>query len=195
MRRILPHVGLAVFSLYILLPFAWTLRTSVVPEKLAYAPALFPSLTFDNYLSIISRGFGGALANSLILAGGSTLLALPFAASIAYAFARFNTGGKSARFIVLATQMLPAVVLVLPVFSIFRDIGMTNSLYGLIIVYASLNLPFLTWILLGFFEGIPSDLESAAMVDGATPLQAFLMIVQAYSASSWLGTSSFLPSC
>lgn len=183
MRRILPHLGLALFSLYILLPALWALRTSLVPEGLSYAPQLLPTVTLENYHNVLmNKKFGAALSHSLILAGGSTLLALPFAAMVAYAFARFTTGGRTARFLVLATQMLPAVVLVLPVFTIFRGAGLTNNLYGLILVYAALNLPFLTWILLGFFEALPPDLEAAAMIDGATPFQAFVRIVLPLSA-------------
>ncbi|RVB43715.1 carbohydrate ABC transporter permease, partial [Mesorhizobium sp. M7A.F.Ca.CA.002.03.1.1] len=74
-------------------------------------------------------------------------------------------------------QMLPPVALVLPTFTLFRSLELSNSLTGLIIVYAALNLPFLTWILMGFFEGIPVDLEWAAMTDGATAWGAFWRIV------------------
>jgi multiple sugar transport system permease protein len=77
----------------------------------------------------------------------------------------------------LATQMLPAVALVLPAFAMLRTVGLTNSLFGLTLVYAALNLPFLTWILMGFFEGIPVDLEWAAMTDGATAWGAFWHVV------------------
>lgn len=183
MRRFLPHIGLILFSVYILLPAFWVLRTSIIPEGLSYSTAVFPELTLENYSKVIfERKFGSALFNSLVLAGGSTLLALPFAAMVAYSFARYSTGGKTSRFLVLATQMLPAIVLILPVFTVFRGIGLTNNLLGLVLVYSALNLPFLTWILLGFFEGLPQDLESAAMIDGATPIQTFIRIVLPLSA-------------
>jgi multiple sugar transport system permease protein len=94
-----------------------------------------------------------------------------------YAFARYRTGGQASRFLVLATQMLPPVALVLPVFIIFRSAGLTNSVLGLVIVYGALNLPFLTWILMGFFEGVPVELEWAAMTDGATVWGAFWRVV------------------
>ena len=94
-----------------------------------------------------------------------------------FAFARFRTGGQISRFIVLATQMLPPVAIVLPVFALFRLAGLTNSVTGLVIAYAAINLPFLTWILMGFFEGVPVELEWAAMTDGATAWGAFWRIV------------------
>jgi multiple sugar transport system permease protein len=178
-RRLLPHLVLVAFSLYILLPLLWVLRTSFVPEAAAYAPSLFPSFTFGNYASLFSENsdFSSSYVNSLVAAGGATLIALPFAAMTGYAFARFRLGGLAGRFMVLATQMLPPVALVLPVFTLFRAVGLTNSVLGLVIVYAALNLPFLSWILMGFFEGVPGDLEGAAMIDGATPWGAFWRVV------------------
>ena len=94
-----------------------------------------------------------------------------------YAFARFQTSGRFGRFLVLSLQMLPPVALVLPAFAILRSMELTQSLTGLTIVYAALNIPFLAWILMGFFEGIPVDLEWAAMTDGTTAWGAFWRIV------------------
>ena len=176
--RALLHVGLVLVCIVILLPPLWVLRTSFVPESQAYATDLLPSVTLENYAGLLTRNkFSLFYLNSVVVALGSVLLALPFAAMTGYAFARFGTGGRLARFVVLATQMLPPVALVLPVFAIFRAMGLTNSVSGLILAYAALNLPFLTWILMGFFEGVPIDLEWAAMTDGATAWSAFWRIV------------------
>ena len=177
-RQLWLHAGLCCFSLYILLPPLWVLRTSFVPEHLSYAPTLLPAFTLENYAGLLGEdGFTGPLLNSLVAATGATVLALPFAATTGYAFARFNTGGRGGRFVVLATQMLPPVALVLPVFALFRVIGLTNSVFGLVIAYGALNLPFLTWILMGFFEGVPVDLEWAAMTDGASSWGAFWRVL------------------
>src|SRR5262249_61497143 len=81
------------------------------------------------------------------------------------------------RFVILAAQMLPPVAIILPVFTLFRSFDLTNSVTGLVIAYAAINLPFLTWILMGFFEGVPVELEWAAQVDGATVWSAFWRIV------------------
>lgn len=178
MRKFGLHLGLVVVSLIILLPPLWVLRVSFLPEPLSYSTDLMPGFTTANYVGLFERNrFGTYYVNSLIVALGSVLLALPFAAGAGYAFARFRTGGALARFLVLATQMLPAVALVLPAFAILRGVGLTNSLMGLTLVYAALNLPFLTWILMGFFEGIPVDMEWAAQTDGATAWGAFWRIV------------------
>jgi len=178
MRRFAIHLGLIAVSLAILLPPLWVLRTSLVPESMAYSSQVLPELTVQNYVDLFTqKRFGTYYLNSLIVATCSVLLALPFAAMTGYAFARFRTGGRVARFAVLATQMLPPVAIVLPAFMLFRAVGLTNSVAGLTIAYAAMNLPFLIWILMGFFEGIPVDLEWAAQTDGATAWGAFWRIV------------------
>ena len=172
------HAGLLLMCAIIVLPPLWALRTSFVPEPQAYSTNAMPGFTLDNYATLLTRNkFSLFYVNSVVVALGSVVLALPFAAMTGYAFARFGTGGRFTRFLVLATQMLPPVALVLPAFAIFRTVGLTNSVPGLILVYSALNLPFLTWILMGFFKGIPIDLEWAAMTDGATAWGAFWRIV------------------
>lgn len=176
--KVFAHLALVVFSLYILLPLLWVLRTSLVPEARAYSAALFPSFTFGNYLRLFeAHDFGRTYLNSFLAAGGSTVFGVPIAAMTGFAFARFRTGGQGTRFMVLATQMLPPVALVLPIFTIFRAVGLTNSIFGIGLAYVGLNFPFMTWILMGFFEGVPVELEWAAMVDGATRWTAFWRVV------------------
>ncbi|HEX4768321.1 MAG TPA: carbohydrate ABC transporter permease [Lichenihabitans sp.] len=177
-RRLGSHIGLVLACALILLPPLWVLRTSFVPEPQTYSSDLMPGATLDNYVGLLTRNkFASFYLNSVIVALGSVVLALPFAAMTGYAFARFRTGGRLTRFAVLATQMLPPVALVLPTFAIFRAFGLTDSRLGLTLAYAALNLPFLTWILMGFFEGVPVDLEWAAMTDGTTAWGAFWRIV------------------
>lgn len=177
-RRALSHIGLVLACLIVLLPILWVFRTSLVPERASYATAIFPEITLDNYRTLFAeKNFGRNYLNSLIVAALSVVLSMPLAAMTGYAFARFRTGGRFARFATLASQMLPPVALALPVFMLYRVAGLTNSLTGLTLVYAAINLPFLTWILMGFFESIPEDLEGAAMTDGATRWGAFLRVV------------------
>ena len=171
------HLGLVFASLAVLLPILWVLRVSVVPASMSYSPTLFPEFSTENFTALFSGRYGQSYGNSLIVSTGSVILAMPFAVTMGYAFARFSTGGRLARFAVLATQMLPPVALVLPAFALFRGLGLTNSLAGLVLVYAAVNLPFLAWILMGFFKGIPIDLEWAALSDGCTPWSAFWRIV------------------
>jgi multiple sugar transport system permease protein len=180
--RILSHLLLAIFSLYILLPPLWVLRTSFVSDAGAYRLAVLPDVTLANYVKLfVKDAFALAYRDSFVAAAASTLLGLPIAAMTGYAFARYRTGGQASRFLILATQMLPPVALVLPTFGLFRVFGLTNSVSGLVIAYGAINLPFLTWIMMGFFEGVPIELEWAAMADGATVWGAFWRIVMPIS--------------
>jgi len=175
---VLTHAVLALFALYIALPPLWVLRTSFVPESNAYDLTVLPAFTLDNYKKLlVEDNFWLAYLDSLTAATVSTVLALPLGAMAGYAFARYRTGGQWSRFLILATQMLPPVAIVLPVFTLFRAADLTNSVTGLVVAYAAINLPFLTWIMMGFFEGVPVELEWAAMVDGATVWRAFWKIV------------------
>ncbi|MCX7888275.1 MAG: carbohydrate ABC transporter permease [Rhodobacteraceae bacterium] len=171
------HLGLIVACLAVLMPIVWVTRVAVVPASMSYSPGLLPQVSSENFEALFAGRFPRSYLNSLIVAAGSVILAMPFAVTLGYAFARFGTAGRVGRFSVLATQMLPPVALVLPAFAILRSLHLTDSLFGLTLVYAALNLPFLTWIMMGFFRGIPVDLEWAAMTDGATAAQAFRIVV------------------
>jgi len=101
---------------------------------------------------------------------------LPLATALAYVFARWNTGGVALRLGVLASQMLPPIILVLPLFGMFLTAGLMQSRLSLIIAHLTICLPFLSWMLVSFFEGDVARLEEAARVDGATRWQAFIKI-------------------
>lgn len=174
------HFLLIIFSLIIVLPILWTIRTSLAPEVLAYEmpPRYVFKPTIEHYLNIFRvNNFGLFFRNSLIISIGSTLLSVPIAAFGGYAFARYKSGGRPLQFAVIGTQMLPGVVLILPIFVIFTAIKLTDSLFGMVIAYMAFNLPFLVWILMGFFEGIPEDIEEAAAIDGLAPIGIILKIV------------------
>lgn len=174
------YVVLIFFSLMIALPVLWTLRTSFVNEVDAYAmpPRLFPSFTFDNYRELFGNdGFGEFLINSLIISLASTAMAVPIASLGGYAFARYKAGGNFLRFTVLATQMLPGVVLILPLFIVMSRLHLSDTYLGMTIAYLAFNLPFLIWIMTGFFASIPKDLDDAAAMDGLTPVQSFFRII------------------
>jgi len=171
---------LTLFSLIILLPVLWVVRTSFATELIAYEipPRFIFRPTLENYLELFKvNHFEVYFRNSLITALATTLISVPIAALGGYAFARYRTGGLPLQFGVLGTQMLPGIVLILPIFVLFKELGLTNTLYGLILAYMTFNLPFLVWILMGFFENIPKELEEAAWIDGASPSRAFFSVV------------------
>lgn len=177
-KQIIPHAILVVFSLVIVLPLLWIVRVSLTDKLTAYKiPPEIGTLGLMNYVDIFERyPFVTWFANSFIVAIASTMIALPLATAMAYSFARLNTGGALLRLGVLASQMLPPIILVLPLFGVFLLVGLTQSRIALIIAHLSISLPFLSWMLVSFFQGDMARLEEAARVDGATRWQAFFLV-------------------
>ena len=124
-KKIVPHVILAIFSLVILMPLIWILRVSLTDKLTAYKiPPEIGTLGLMNYIGIFEQyPFVSWFTNSFIVATASTMIALPLATAMAYAFARLNTGGALLRLGVLASQMLPPIILVLPLFGVFLLVG------------------------------------------------------------------------
>ena len=179
------YLVLIAFSLGVLLPVLWIFRTSLASKIIIFKipPEWLFKPIIENYTWLFTRlNFLLYMRNSLIIALVSTTLAIPAAFVAAYAFNRFNTGGKLLQFGTLGSQMLPPIVLVLPIFVIFRNWGLQNSLWSLIFVYLTFNLPFLIWLLVGFLEGIPRELEEAALIDGASRITVIFRIVFPLSA-------------
>ncbi len=169
---------LITFSASLVLPLLWVLRTSLTNKLNAYRlPPEWTPPIFDNFVDIfVEHPFDKFFLNSIIIAVGSTAIALPLATMLAYAFCRFNTGGVGLRISVLASQMLPPVILVLPLFSVFMTVELINNHLGIILAHVTINLPFLAWMLVSFFEGDARQVEEAARVEGANRLQAFLYV-------------------
>lgn len=136
--------------------------------------------------------FGGQLLNSFIIAGVSTVLSLLFAVLAAYAFSRFNIPGKDdLLFFILSQRMLPAVVVTVPIFLMYRQLGLYDTHLGMILLYTSFNLSFAVWLLKGFIDEIPREYEEAALVDGYTRLQAFRKVVLPQAATGIAATTVF----
>ena len=193
---LLPHAVLIAFSAAILLPLLWLLRVALTDKTTAYKiPPEWGQASIGNFVEIFTGyPFFNYFVNSVTVAIGATVVALPLAAAIAYAFARYNTGGMSLRLVVLSSQMLPPVILVLPLFTLFLKAQLLNSLAGLIIAHLTISLPFLAWLLVAFFDRNIALIEEAARVDGATRLQTFLRITLPVAAPGILaaGLLSFI---
>ncbi|GAB2174673.1 carbohydrate ABC transporter permease [Dongia sp. agr-C8] len=175
--NLIAHAVLTACALWIALPLLWVLRNSFVPEAQSTSLDLPTAFTLENYVQLLVEDrFWRAAANSLAAAALSTLLAFPFAATLGYALARYRSTGQVGRFMLLLLQLLPPIAMVLPVVALFLVVDFTDPLVGLVIAYAAVNLPFLTWVLIGFFERVPVELEWAAMSDGATAWGAFWRI-------------------
>jgi multiple sugar transport system permease protein len=177
-----PWMWVAVFAIVVfcLFPFYWLVNTSLkTGSDLSSSALLPPNPTLKNFDSIFSdSNFTAALRNSAIVSLFTTVFALMVGAFCAYALARLKLRGK---FIILAIILsittFPQITIAAPIFKLWRDIGLFNTIPGLIIPYLTFALPLATYILVSFFREIPKDLEEAALVDGATNFEAFRKVV------------------
>lgn len=136
--------------------------------------------------------FTRRLTNSLIIAGGSTFFSVTLGLFAAYAFSRFDLPGKGdLLFFILSTRMLPAVVVAVPLFLLFRQVGLHDTHLGMIILYTVFNLSLSTWLLKGFIDEIPKEYEEAAMVDGYSRWQSFFKIVFPQTSTGLAATTVF----
>jgi multiple sugar transport system permease protein len=132
------------------------------------------------------------LKNSLIVAGVSTVTSVVLGLFAAYAFSRFDIKGKDdLLFFILSTRMLPAVVITIPLFLMYRQLGLHDTYLGMILLYTVFNLSFSVWLLKGFIDEIPREYEEAALVDGYTRLQAFFKIVLPQAVTGIAATTVF----
>ena len=166
--------------LFCLFPFYWLINTSLKTGPDLSTSSLFPpNPTLDNFESIFKdSNFTNALKNSAIVALVTTALALIVGSFCAYALARLRIRFKFAILaIVLTITTFPQITIAAPIFKLWRDIGLYNTIPGLVIPYLTFALPLAIYILTSFFREIPRDLEEAALVDGATNFQAFYKVV------------------
>ncbi|MBC2884382.1 carbohydrate ABC transporter permease [Ochrobactrum sp. CM-21-5] len=177
------HRGaILLYVLFALFPLFWLLKVSVTPNDLLYSEGvrLWPSrTTFEHFGHVLNHSsFPLFFRNSMIVSGATAVIVTLLASLSGYALSRFNFRGKYwIVALMLLTQMFPLVMLIAPIYKIMAPLGLTNSLIGLIIVYSAFNVPFATFLMQSFFDGIPKDLEEAAKIDGATQFMAFRQII------------------
>jgi multiple sugar transport system permease protein len=182
--------------LLIAFPLLWMLITSVKPaaELFSAPPTLLPgTITFEHYARVLQdTPFLQYFANSMILATSTTLVVIVIAVLGAYSLVRFAYPGRETlASLVLFTYLLPSVVLISPLYLMLVSIGLANTLGSLIVAYTTFSLPYALWLLRSFMAGIPQDLESAAMVDGASRMGAFVDVVLPQAMPGIISTALF----
>lgn len=195
------RVFLTFLMLFTVLPMAWMILTSVKSQFAAmqYPPQWWPSEpTLNNYFKLldptnrIGREFLRYFWNSFYVSLLTTILGVIVAVPAAYAFSRFRFPGRTFLFFsVLVRNMFPAVVFLMPLFLLMRWMGLVNTHGSLILTYLTFGLPLSIWLLKGFYDNIPIQLEQAARIDGATRFQAFILIVMPLSSPGIIATSIF----
>ena len=176
LRYCLAIVVLVIF----LFPIYWLFMISFkTPEEIfAHPPVWVPeSLQLANYRVLFKDGDADTVLNSFIIATVSTILSMVLGTMCAYSIARFRTGGNFFSDWVLSNRMIPPIVIVFPVFLLFVTLGWVDTFQGLIILYTAFNLPYVIWMMRGYIQDIPLELEESALVDGCTRWQVFVRVV------------------
>lgn len=178
--QILESLVMLIVAIIILFPILWMVLTAFKPTIDVYKYSVFFTPTIDNFREVFGERWqiGTKVANSLIIAVGTVGIAIPVAVCAAYAFSRLQFRFKRALFQwILLTQFIPAVVIVLPFYIMFRNLNLLDTYAALIIVDLAIVLPYAIWTIKGFIDAIPNETEEAALVDGATRLQLIWDIV------------------
>ncbi len=183
------------------IPMIWMLVTSIKTQFAAmqYPPQWWPAEpTLENYVKLldptnsVGQDFLLYFWNSFYVALATTFLGVVVAIPAAYAFSRFRFPGRTFLFFsVLLRNMFPAVVFLMPLFLLMRWMGLVGSHASLVLTYLTFGLPLSIWLLKGFYDNIPIQLEQAARIDGATRFQAFLLIVMPLSTPGIIATAIF----
>src|SRR6476660_6660337 len=171
-----------VIFIYALFPFLWALRSAFTPDNALFATPLeyFPKHpTFDNFKGALQASFfRHALINSTIVAGSVTLFSLLIGSLAAYALGRFRFRGRSAvLYLMLSMTIFPQIAILGALYTMINNFHLYDKLGALIFSYLIFTLPFTIWVLTSFMRALPGDLEEAAYVDGATPLQVFWKVL------------------
>jgi multiple sugar transport system permease protein len=177
------YVFLVFFIFFVMFPFLWILLSSVKPLSELFGEEAFNWFTthptLKSYVSVfVNYPFLRYLWNSTVVATITTVYTVFVAAFAAYAIARLQFKGKALILgVVLAVSMFPQIATISPIYMFVKKFGLTNSYLGLIIPYTTFALPLSIWLLVTFFRKIPFDLEEAAKIDGATPLQTYFKVI------------------
>ncbi|WP_433871991.1 sugar ABC transporter permease [Saccharopolyspora sp. CA-218241] len=177
------HATLALASLVAVFPVFWVVVVSFKPNAKAVetTPTLFQDATWQNYADVLSGDKGAFLqwfGNSVVIAAATTVLGVTLAATTAYAASRFRFPGRGKLLLAfLLVQMFPFAVLIVPLYNILLSMGLQGSAPGLVLVYCSTAIPFCTYMLKGYFDGIPQEIDEAGRVDGLAPFGVFWRLV------------------
>jgi ABC-type glycerol-3-phosphate transport system permease component len=195
--RWLPIAYLALVVFFAIFPFVWMILTSLKPsdEIFVNPPRLLPRrLYLDGYIKLFTgMEFAKYMRNSFIVAG-TTSLATSFCACLAaYAFSKFKfTGSQPLSFSLFLSQLFPQSVILVPLFIIFRRLGLYDTYGALIVANMVFAVPVSTWLMIGFFDGIPAELSDAALIDGCSRLGVLYYIIVPIARTGILATSMYI---
>jgi multiple sugar transport system permease protein len=194
--RALAWAFLAALLLIVGVPFYWMVNTSLKTSAQiqGLSPYYYPSpMTLGNYVDLLrGTGFPLWIRNSVAVALGASVVTVVVSGLAGYSLTRIRYPGRRLlATTVLIVYLVPPTLLFIPLYTILNGLGLANSLWALLVAYPTFTVPFCTWLLMGFFRSIPPDLEDAAMVDGASRVQAFRRVVLPLAAPGMLAAGLF----
>lgn len=181
------HLLLVAVSVVVLYPVLWVVRMALTPSQ-SFAMGLSPipeNPSLRNFVEVVGRTdlsgtwvFGHQLANSILISLATAVVGVSLATSAGYAFSRFAFPGKRLGMqSLLVTQMFPGTMMMIPLYILLDKAGLLDTRTGLVLVYATTSIPFSTWMLKGYFDTLPKELEEAARMDGASTFRIFWSII------------------
>ena len=179
--RLITRYAVAVaVTLLFLFPVYWLFMIAFkTPEEIFHSPPVwYPAhIQFANFAVLFKDGDAATVGNSLLLAGCSTLISMFLGTLCAYSLARFKTGGENLAVWIISQRMIPPIAIVFPLFLLYVWFGWVDTYFGMILLYTAFNLPYVIWMMRGYIEDVPIDLEQSALVDGCTRWQVLLRVV------------------
>ncbi len=196
-----PHLLLVPVTIATLYPVLYVVKLSLagtggVSASVSPLPSTFDFTAFETVVSRTdAQGtwlFGVQMLNSIVIAGLTTVLGIGLACTAAYGFARFEFPGRRMGLLgFLATQMFPGILTMIPLYVLMQKLNLLDSIAGLTLVYATTSIPFCTWMLKGYFDTLPRELEESAVIDGASRFTIFVRIIMPLSAPAIAVTALF----
>ena len=175
------YLAIAGYVAFALFPLYWLVKIAMTPNGLIFTEGtrMWPSATtWDNFAAVLRSDFLQFFRNSVVVSLLTAAITSVIAAGGGYAFSRFQFRGKRlVAALLLLTQMFPVLMIIAPIYRIMGEMGLRDTLTGLIVIYTAFNIPFAIFLMQSFFDGIPKDLEEAAMIDGCTRGQALRKVV------------------
>lgn len=174
------YVFLCLYLLFILLPIIWLIQASFrtqagvyeIPPKLIWKPK------FNAYIKLFGSGLLNSFKNSAIVASTAVILSLLLGIPAGYALSRLKTAaGENIGFFILSVRMAPLFAVIVPIYMVMRYLHLIDTIYAVVVAHLVINLPLAVWLLKSYFEGIPSDIEDAAIVDGASRWQILFHVI------------------
>jgi multiple sugar transport system permease protein len=193
-RTVLWYAISAAILVVMLFPIYWMFMVSLkLPEEIFKSPPVwFPSRPqFGSFKALFTDGDVRSLWNSLVIAGVSTLIAMALGTLCAYAMVRFRTGGENLAIWILSQRMLPAIAVVFPIFFAYAVLGLADTFPGLILLYTAFALPYVIWMMRGYLQEVPVELEEAALVDGYSHLQVLWRVSVPMARNGLIATGIF----